>query len=134
MLQLLLTLLDYEGDDDARDECQGNGGDDSKVNRLARGDTAREDIEYREGGSCHRESNVFVNGLEDGLVHILLEVWHRLLRGGVYEHIDLEIIGVLIHLVELPATKSVGLRITVVLGGIVGRIELLVRNIFIVIV
>ena len=56
------------------------------------------------------------------------------MRGGVYEHIDLEIIGVAIHLVELPATKSVGLRITVVLGGIVGRIELLVRNIIIVIV
>ena len=65
MLQLLLTLLDYEGDDDARDECQGNGGDDSKVNRLARSDAAREDIEYREGGSCHRESDIWVNVRED---------------------------------------------------------------------
>ena len=52
MLQLLLPLLDNEGDDDAWDQGKSNRDDHTKVKSLAVRYSALEDEESREG-RCH---------------------------------------------------------------------------------
>ena len=101
MLQLLLTLFDNQRDDYAGDEGQGNRHDHAEVNGLTGGYTRLKDEEDREGCRLHVELDVWVHLLQNRLVHVLGEVWHRLLGGGIHEHVNLDVIVVSICLVDL---------------------------------
>lgn len=113
MLELHLALLDYEGDDDARDQGQCNGRDDAEVEGLSVLHARLEDGQLRERRSDSLELLSIGHCCKDRLVGVLREVRYRLVGSCIDEHVYLEVGRV--GLVELVRAEAVRLSITNVL-------------------
>ena len=124
MLELLLTLLNDERNDDARNQSECNRHDYTKVESLAIRDPLCKHIEHWEG--CRHSLEVGIvraSFLDDRLVYVLGEVRDGHARCSIDEQVDLEIGGVRIvrsrvtlHcLIELIGAESVGLGIANIL-------------------
>lgn len=74
MLELLLSLLDDESNEDTGDQRKSNRHDHTEVEGLARGDTSLVDVEDGEGCGRDLKVDVRVHCLQNGLVHVLVEV------------------------------------------------------------
>lgn len=95
MLDLLLSLLDDEGDDHTWDQGQSDRHDKAEIEGLTRSSSRLKDKEGWEGRSLHIECDVWVHVGQDRLVHVLGEVGNCLLRSCINKHVDLEVINVI---------------------------------------
>ena len=106
MLDLFLTLSDDVADDDARNERQGDGHDDSKVDRLAGGDSALKYVHDWERSCVDIELDVRGHIRQKCLVDVLVEVRDAHGRSGIDEDIDLVVVCCLVSFVDLIRTEA----------------------------
>ena len=140
MLELILSLLNDEGDDDAGDEGQRDRDYRREVEGLRRANPTLEDVKDGEGRGNRVQLNclrlLLPDGRQDRVIHVLGEVGHRLLTGCIDEHIHLEVVLVisLDSFVDLVGAEAERLRIANVLLFIYSLVIVFVRYVGLVVV